>query len=665
MKLIFCFSSSNPMSWNDVIQTFEKFNIKLAPKNNYSLNKLIKTNKNEKTDKNKKSGIYQIECMGCEKIYVGKTKRILKIRTKEHTTNIKNGEIEKSAVSAHVWSEKHNINSNTKLLKQLENTKELTIWEKIDIQKNRNRVMNFDIPMEQFVQPVKEKVREPEKYISYFELRIDNEKDEPFCLEFVLELVIENEEENKYFCTLCEKIGDASATINHLMSTKHQHKYAAHHSLKAKAILDNNNKDNKEAYKEALKLMCCKIVETAGRQSPQRIDIREFENNKDYITKRTLNTKHMREPIFMKDFFEDYMRYFKAASDQDKSKVESLVKAELNIQTMLEDCIRPFIGVEYLIELVNPVREPKNPCKDPVFLCAYCDKRAEMKIIMKHFTSYKHCSKYVNEHFPSAKKSILYFLGTKRENKKSISEMIMLLCGEIKRRYGWLPHRKYDEEYFNKNSESIIGEIRNGEHLRETPEEKFVEFVHDTLKEVLESDNFVPNDEYDDSLPEVIEVPVPSPLGVNLPQHTIMTGVPSPLGVNLPQHTIITGVPSPLRMNFPEETVTSGILPSGVLIEPLPQFQETVLPSTRSSALLQIPLQKPTPEPKINSNKKMSKSEKKRKRSPIRFQIGAPLSVNFQQATSTEQPCQEIEILNIRSPITFQREAPHSVDFLQ
>ncbi|KAJ9582207.1 hypothetical protein L9F63_003446, partial [Diploptera punctata] len=33
----------------------------------------------------------------------------------------------------------------------LENTKELTIWEKIYIQKNRNRVMNFDIPMEVLV----------------------------------------------------------------------------------------------------------------------------------------------------------------------------------------------------------------------------------------------------------------------------------------------------------------------------------------------------------------------------------------------------------------------------------------------------------------------------------------------------------------------------------
>ncbi|KAJ9576063.1 hypothetical protein L9F63_007028, partial [Diploptera punctata] len=51
-------------------------------------------------------------------------------------------------VAAHVWSEKHNINSHTKLLKQLENTKELTIWEKNYVQKNKNRVMNFDIPME-------------------------------------------------------------------------------------------------------------------------------------------------------------------------------------------------------------------------------------------------------------------------------------------------------------------------------------------------------------------------------------------------------------------------------------------------------------------------------------------------------------------------------------
>ncbi|KAJ9581228.1 hypothetical protein L9F63_023595, partial [Diploptera punctata] len=37
------------------------FNI-LAPKNDHNLNKVIKTNKNEKTDLSKNSGIYHIEC---------------------------------------------------------------------------------------------------------------------------------------------------------------------------------------------------------------------------------------------------------------------------------------------------------------------------------------------------------------------------------------------------------------------------------------------------------------------------------------------------------------------------------------------------------------------------------------------------------------------------
>ena len=37
----------------------------------------------------KKSGIYQITCKDCEKIYIGKTKRDLETRVKEHFRNIK------------------------------------------------------------------------------------------------------------------------------------------------------------------------------------------------------------------------------------------------------------------------------------------------------------------------------------------------------------------------------------------------------------------------------------------------------------------------------------------------------------------------------------------------------------------------------------------------
>ena len=55
----------------------------------------------------KKSGIYHFNCKDCEKIYIGKTIRDLETRVEEHFRNIKNGEIEKSAVATYLWKEKH------------------------------------------------------------------------------------------------------------------------------------------------------------------------------------------------------------------------------------------------------------------------------------------------------------------------------------------------------------------------------------------------------------------------------------------------------------------------------------------------------------------------------------------------------------------------------
>ncbi|KAJ9594396.1 hypothetical protein L9F63_014186 [Diploptera punctata] len=61
--------------------------------------------------------------------------------------NVKKGEVEKSAVAAHAWSEKHLIEKEAKLLKQIEKPKELTVWEKIYIQKSeKKKLMNFEFP---------------------------------------------------------------------------------------------------------------------------------------------------------------------------------------------------------------------------------------------------------------------------------------------------------------------------------------------------------------------------------------------------------------------------------------------------------------------------------------------------------------------------------------
>ena len=69
----------------------------------------------------------------------------MKTRVKEQFRNIRNGEIEKSIVAAHVLKEKHAMDHKPVLLKQATHKQELTNWENILITKNKDRVINFEI----------------------------------------------------------------------------------------------------------------------------------------------------------------------------------------------------------------------------------------------------------------------------------------------------------------------------------------------------------------------------------------------------------------------------------------------------------------------------------------------------------------------------------------
>jgi GIY-YIG catalytic domain. len=91
----------------------------------------------------KKSGIYQISCKDCDKIHIGKTKINLETRVKEHFRYIKNGEIEKLAIAAHVWKEKHAMDHKPVLLKQAANKQELTNWENTLITKKQRSRYKF------------------------------------------------------------------------------------------------------------------------------------------------------------------------------------------------------------------------------------------------------------------------------------------------------------------------------------------------------------------------------------------------------------------------------------------------------------------------------------------------------------------------------------------
>ena len=90
---------------------------------------------------------YQLQGLR-EHIYIniGKTKRNLEIRVKEHFTNKKMEIILKSAVAAHVWEEKHVMDRKPVLIKQASNKQEWTNWENILITKNKDHIINFEIP---------------------------------------------------------------------------------------------------------------------------------------------------------------------------------------------------------------------------------------------------------------------------------------------------------------------------------------------------------------------------------------------------------------------------------------------------------------------------------------------------------------------------------------
>ena len=50
--------------------------------------------------------VYAIDC-SCGKKYIGETKRTLNTRLSEHQAAARRGELEKSAVAEHAWTEGH------------------------------------------------------------------------------------------------------------------------------------------------------------------------------------------------------------------------------------------------------------------------------------------------------------------------------------------------------------------------------------------------------------------------------------------------------------------------------------------------------------------------------------------------------------------------------
>jgi len=116
--------------YKTVQKTFKKNgNKKVSFKTENNLKKKLQNPKDRQLNEDK-SGIYQINCNNCTKLYIGQTKRSIRTRFKEHTSNIRLNHPEKSAIANHCITTGHTIRENNlKILKPVSNSYYLNAWE--------------------------------------------------------------------------------------------------------------------------------------------------------------------------------------------------------------------------------------------------------------------------------------------------------------------------------------------------------------------------------------------------------------------------------------------------------------------------------------------------------------------------------------------------------
>jgi hypothetical protein len=104
---------------NEVRKVFKNNNISPAFYNNKSIGRLL-VNTKDKIHTLNKNGVYKLDCDSCNSSYIGKTKRALNIRIKEHTAAFKNKHNDKSNFANHLLVNNHsfNIDNNVSLIHQ-------------------------------------------------------------------------------------------------------------------------------------------------------------------------------------------------------------------------------------------------------------------------------------------------------------------------------------------------------------------------------------------------------------------------------------------------------------------------------------------------------------------------------------------------------------------
>ena len=117
----------------DVRRICGRYDVRVAFKSGQSLRNSLTRVKDTLHQGMQSKVVYHIPC-SCGKVYIGETIRRLETRVKEHEEACKKGELDKSALAEHAWTNQHPIKWNeATVVARAKNQIELRLKEALDI----------------------------------------------------------------------------------------------------------------------------------------------------------------------------------------------------------------------------------------------------------------------------------------------------------------------------------------------------------------------------------------------------------------------------------------------------------------------------------------------------------------------------------------------------
>ncbi|XP_055527541.1 uncharacterized protein LOC129720131 [Wyeomyia smithii] len=135
-----------PKITNPIKAILKRQGLQVVHKSDNTLRDLL-CNLKDKVPPDENSGIYRIPCQNCPSVYIGQTRRKVKVRLKEHKAAVDNGKTSESSVAAHAIGCDHVIDwKEAKLIKNVRKASQLNAWESYFISNSQERLMNEDDP---------------------------------------------------------------------------------------------------------------------------------------------------------------------------------------------------------------------------------------------------------------------------------------------------------------------------------------------------------------------------------------------------------------------------------------------------------------------------------------------------------------------------------------